>query len=295
MGAHSHAATQERIERLFTRGLSHAVRAELIREVEGCETCGAYYRRLHVLEAALTGSAAGLSHFARERVRDAVLDAVAPEKQTRKSLLGLKWALVGTAAAVSAVLALTLLQPTRERSHRTTLSESARLAPIELVAAKGHPKKETADVGIRLFKVSKAGDAVTEDSSLLLNDIITFTYTYAKSHDGYLALFGIQETGEVRWYYPDYGENKTFKIQGNRVDEPLEDGIDLSINHEPGWLRVVALFSERPVDVSAIESSISLLDKNKGNEQNNLTPLPDAEYGTQTIQYSVIVDIEESS
>ena len=292
MEAHVHRKTQKRIERLFTCGLSRASRDVLFREIDGCEGCGKYYRRYHQLESALTGSFAGTSHFAKERVLDAVIGAVtgAEEPQEFTPPVGGRWALLGAVGVVAAALVLIFWLRVPDRFDRVSISESAELAPVETIAVKGYPAREVADVGIRLFKVSGEGNQVAEKNELFLNDIITFTYTFAKPHAGYLALFGIQNNGEVRWYYPDYGQEESVRIEGDKIDEPLKDGIVLSKNHEPGWLRIVALFSDHPVEVSAIEASVSNLEEKS--ELKSLTPLSDTEYGVHSIQYSVMVKIE---
>lgn len=292
MGRHRHAATARRIRQLFTSGLSSTRRAILFAEIEQCDACASVYRRYHTLEMALTGRSEGLSPFANERLREGLLSGVTEEvaPDARRGW-GLKLGLAG-AGALAAVLVLMLALPQASLApHRVPVSGRDSFRPAEYIAAKGYPANALSDVGIRVFQVAKSGDTVSENRVLSIHDILTFTYTFAKPHRGYLALFGVQQTGDVLWYYPDYGGDASIPIEGDTIDEPLGDGIDLSVNHYPGWLRIVALFSETPIDVAAIEGSIEMLRSSGGDPIESLRALPDNRYGTSSVQYTVLLDI----
>jgi hypothetical protein len=166
----------------------------------------------------------------------------------------------------------------------------AALSPVTLVARGGYPQKAEADVGFRLFHVVENGSNVAETGDLSIDDIITFTYTQVNPTGGRLALFGIQETGEIKWYYPGYNEKTSIPIKGDKVDEPLKDGISLSVNHKPGRLRIIALFSKTPVSTSEIEAAVTALRKNSTPIQ-DLAPILLTKYSTPPIQYSVMVEI----
>ena len=46
-------------------------------------------------------------------------------------------------------------------------------------------------------------------------------------------LFGLQEASdEILWYYPDFGQGESIPIVGDRVDEPLGDGIFQAIEKD---------------------------------------------------------------
>ena len=204
-----------------------------------------------------------------------------------------RWSAVGAAAmAAGGAMVLLLLTLPPHADHRTPIPEHAGLAPVPVLAAKGHPADDIADIGIRVFQVARSGDRVEEKNEVTPDDILTFTYTFAKPHDGYLALFGVQKSGAVRWYYPDYGEEKSIEIKGDRVDEPLGDGIDLSVNHVPGWLCIVAVFSEHPIDVETVENGIEQVQSSS-----SVAELPSLvlreKLGANSLQYSVTMEIEE--
>lgn len=291
MGVHRHHTVQHRIDALFTSGLSPAKRAELFAEVEGCVRCGGYYRRHQMLEDALSGTVEGVSPFMRERILEAALAATPIHATRARRILWGRWSPMGAALAAAAMVMFLLWPLGSPSSSRTALPENAGLAPVHVLAAKGVPASATADIGIRVFQVARRGDRVEEKDAVALNDILTFTYTYAKPHDGYLAIFGVQETGEVRWYYPDYGGEKSIRIKGDRVDEPLGDGIDLRVNHTPGWLRIVAVFSDKPVSAEAVESGVDRLRvRGDGAELSNAFPFEN--FGATSLQYSVIMEIE---
>ncbi len=293
METHRHRSTERRIDALFTAGLSPAKRTRLLAEVEGCDACAGYYGRYQLLEDVLTGTAEGVSPFVRERVLEGALAATSAENPGTVTVHWGRWSTIGaTAVAAAGVVILLLLPLDPHLSSRTPLPENTGLVPAPVLAAKGYPADATADIGIRVFQVAKSGNRVDEKSAVALEDILTFTYTFATPHDGYLALFGFQETGEVHWYYPDYEEGKSIRIKGDKVDEPLGDGFDLSVNHTPGWLRIVAIFSDQPIDVAAVESGVDELRRGgDGAELSNVFPLE--KFGATRLQYSVIMEIEK--
>jgi hypothetical protein len=292
MGRHRHAETERRIRQLFTSGLNPTRRAFLFADIEQCDKCAGVYRRYHCLEMALTGTTDGLSPFANERLRETILSAVAEDvvPELRRGWI-LKLGLVGATAFAAAFVLIIALSPGSRATHRVPVSSRTPFRPVEYIAAKGFPPNALSDVGIRVFQVAESGDTVSENRTLSIHHILTFTYTFAKPHQGYLALFGVQETGDIRWYYPDYGGNASIPIEGDAIDEPLGDGIDLSVNHSPGWLRIVALFSESPIDATAIEGSIEMLRASGGDPIETLRALPDNRYGTSSVQYSLMVEI----
>jgi hypothetical protein len=186
---------------------------------------------------------------------------------------------------------MVLLPGSTPNPHRRAIPDEAAFSPAPVIAAKGHPMREAANIGIRVFQVSRLGEQVTETRALSADDVLAFTYTFAEERPGYLALFGIQEGGEVLWYYPECGQPRSIPIKGGVVDEPLQEGIDLAVNHRPGWLRITALFSDEPIEVDAVEEAVETL-RRRGDELNPSNPFPEAEYATLKGQYSVKVKIK---
>ncbi len=249
LNVHLHSVTRRSIRKHFVSTLSPGRRDSLFQRLESCPECADYYKQHHLAESALCNSFEA-SPFALERTEAALFHAMEEKpKASQRTQAVRRLAFVTAFSVVTAALVL-LLYPQMNTDHRVPMTESAALAPVDLVARGG--TSDGADVGVRVFKVKMDG-GVIEDRNLTLDDIVTFTYTRALPGTGYIALFGIQAGEKVRWYYPDYGEGKSHAIDGDVVDEPLGDGIRLGVNHEPGKVRIVALFSDKPVSTETIE------------------------------------------
>ncbi len=283
---HSHRITERRIMRLFTVGLPPAGRSQLFNTLNICDKCARAYQKHQYLESGLLGTRDPITHFTLERVEAAVLDATTSKERRRTSLFS-KWSLAAVGAVAVALLALFLV-PAVPSSDRAALAPDARFVPIDLVA-RGRIPDKTSMVGIRVLKVAEP-DEVEETASLSIDDIITFTYTRAAQQAGYLTIFGIQQSGELLWYYPDYGEKQSIETPGDVVDEPLGEGIKLSVNHEPGWLRIVSIFSTEPIVVDKIEATIEESRRKSGTFR-SLEPLAPETIGQTSIEYSILIHI----
>ena len=296
MKRHSHRHTRRLIHRMFTATLSASQRALLFENLDGCDSCATVFDTYQTMESALLGKDAPYTSFTIERVHEALVsDASTHHSETRPRL---KWIPAAVAGGISIVAAVAFLilgpvgRPANHPNHRAVLGGDAALSAVTLTAKGIYPPSSASLIGIRVFAVDTGADRVREEAHLDLNDIITFTYTEAEIGVRYLALFGIQETGGVRWYYPDYNEAKSIPVDGETVDEPLGDGIDLSVNHRPGWLRIVAMFSDAPLDVDTIEDAVLKLRKHPL-ELKALSPLSLSETSICLRQYTIMVEINE--
>jgi hypothetical protein len=250
---HSHWMTRRRMARLFTGPPAPDSHRALLAELGSCPSCAARYRRYHELEAALCGVPAGPSPFALERLEALALDAAAPPGPRR----GLRAWSLASAAGVAAVAALVLaLKLWPAGPEHVALGGAPRLEDVTLTARGGPPG--ASEVGVRLLRAVAPG-RVTEAAGLSRQDVITFTYTNVRPGIRYLALFGVQEDGRVRWYYPGYGAHASIPIPGDVIDEPLGDGIRLAVHHRDGWLRVTAVFSPEPIDTRTLERAVQEL------------------------------------
>ncbi len=288
---HIHVLTRRRIDRLFADKLEAVSHRKLFDDLDTCELCAGYYSRLQTLESALCGVSDSVTPFALGRVQALVLNASKPSLKSRPLVSrGWKTALAG---AFTAMVLAWLLLPVTPDSSRIAIPRGSELSPMELVA-RGSADEDRAGVGIRVFRVTPKGTGAKEKTSVSHNDIITFTYTRTAEKPGYMALFGVQQSGEVLWYYPDYGEEQSIPISGDKIDEPLGDGIDLSVNHKEGWLRIVSVFSDKPISVNAIESRVESLVGKEGTAKDRV-PLSDDGFGRESLEYSVWVTIIEGA
>jgi hypothetical protein len=297
MGLHIHLPLRRRIDRLFASDLNPKDRARTIAAVDDCPQCAAYYRTMQALESSLCGVDEPYTHFSIERSKKALFDALDASNTTAsnrssplftKLTFGLRWVLVPTALA--AIVLLLVLGKAAPKPDRVELLPNEAISPVTWVARGSFPKKAEADIGIRLFRVTDGGTAVDESRGLSIDDIITFTYTQANPQGGTFMLFGVQDTGEVHWYYPSDGEKESIAVKGDKVDEPLKDGILLRTNHTKGKLRVTAIFSKTPVLTSDIEAAVSAM-RRSPEQIMNLSPIVLVKDSISPIQYSVIVTI----
>ena len=112
-------------------------------------------------------------------------------------------------------------------------------------------------ISLRVFHPGVTPGAYAEvEGTILRDDPLVFSVrNAAQSSYRFMMIFGIQDTGSVYWYYPAYND-----AQQNPKSVPIEASAETKslgeeIRHKlsPGWLRVVGLFSDRPLDVATIE------------------------------------------
>ena len=106
----------------------------------------------------------------------------------------------------------------------------------------------------------------------------------------FLMILGVQDTGDIFWYYPAYddpGDNpQSVRVEPSDNGQPLGEEIRHALTSGP--LRIVALFSEQPFDVAAIEQVVRneiLLDGSVA----TMGRIPIADTGQQ----SFVVRVEE--
>ncbi len=290
MGFHLHILTRRLIRKLFTTGISSRKRFHLYKSLEQCSICSNYYVLCQTIESALCKTDNPYTIFSIERTAESLFANLYKNnlRISSKQPFSRTPALIfASATIVISILFFFYLIPF---SDRLPLPIDSQLSQVHLIAKGSSTGNDLADFGIRVFRVTNNQQAVREESNLSIDDIITFTYTYADSNGGNLALFGIQNKGEIRWYYPEYGEEESIYIKGNKIDEPLGDGISLSVNHNPGLLRIVALFTKEPLSIKEIEAAAEALFKETGSIK-SMEPLIFKDLDTPPTQHSVMLEI----
>jgi hypothetical protein len=152
--------------------------------------------------------------------------------------------------------------------------------------SKGPGEPAVANVGIRVLRVTPRAGIEESARGLRLSDVITFTVTNRSERLRYLTLFGIQPGGAIRRYYPGYRGHRSIELGHSLIDEPLGDGIVLSVYHQPGPLRIVALFSADPLELEQVERAVDLLSSALADLSPVLGNRPDV------LEHSVLVEIE---
>lgn len=272
MSLHFHSWTRWQIHRLFAGGLSPSRNRALLREVCACPECSAVFRRYHALEEMLCGEQGGPNCLAAERMASAVFGSLPAEKTEKASGRQSLGFLAPAVALACAALVVFVGRPSRPLSHRVPVSSGSKLEPAS-VMARGQRSAPNAEVGFRLLRVVPREAKVDERPTLSLSDVVTFTYTNLREETRYLALLGIQADGAVRWYYPGPESSQSIPIEADRVDEPLNDGIRLSVFHSAGWMRVTAIFSSQPIEKASVERAVRALAARAGALE-ELDPLP---------------------
>jgi hypothetical protein len=87
-------------------------------------------------------------------------------------------------------------------------------------------------------------------------------FAYSNRRARYLLLFGIDSSGRALWYFPAPPQAESVAIRGGAgreeaaLDEPLPGSTRLAVNHRPGPVRVLALFTQRPLRISEVAARL---------------------------------------
>lgn len=285
MRPHFHSWTRWQIRRLFVKGLPPARHRALLRELRSCPECDAVFREFHELESRLCVTREVPSPLAAERMASVVfgmLRSMSPDAPRER---GRQWFPVSVAALTCAAALLAALVYSQFPSTRLADDRADHLV------ARGKRPMPDADVGFRILRIAETMDPVDDGQPLCLADLVTFTYTNLRPELRYLALFGIQEDGIIRWYYPGYEGERSIPIRTGALDEPLGDGIRLSKRHNSGWLRVSAVFLSQPIEKAVIEEAVRVHFL-QPRAQRRFDPVQLGVEGA--IEYSIRVDLVKS-
>jgi hypothetical protein len=272
MSLHFHSWTRWQIHRLFAGGLPPSRNRALLRQVCACPECSAVFRRYHASEAMLCAEQGEPNRLAAERMAAAVFGSMPAQKAETTSSRGALGLMAPAVALACAALVVFAGRSAQHLSQRVPVGRDSRLAPAS-VMARGQGAAPNSEVGFRLLRLLPREAKVDETPALALSDVVTFTYTNLGEGTRYLALLGIQEDGAVRWYYPGPESSQSIPIEMDRVDEPLNDGIRLSVFHSAGWMRVTAIFSKQPIEKATVERAVRDLASRAGALE-GLEPLP---------------------
>jgi hypothetical protein len=253
----THRQTERMVHDLFVDGRPPSRAAELFGHLAACTSCAQTYARYAALEGRLCADDEAAARLVIERAGRVLMARRAASRPRQaptwvwRSAMGL--------ALVTAAAAAVILAPGALRSDRVRLASATNavlVAGSEELTARGGKDQGASEVGIRVFRLANDGAAVQEKRTLSTADTLAFSYTSMPRELQHLTLFGLQANGAVRWYYPTYGAAESTRVQTGVVDEPLPDGIALSVNHTPGALRIVAIFSPTSLAPRAVERAL---------------------------------------
>lgn len=82
---------------------------------------------------------------------------------------------------------------------------------------------------------------------------------YINPHDDikYMAAFGADTSGRLLWYGPSPAAPETLIIEKTDEPRPVGESIELKVNHEPGLMRVYAVFSAEPLDYDMLKELVA--------------------------------------
>lgn len=170
-----------------------------------------------------------------------------PRGVTGRKILWWNWVLLPAAAGL-AVLVVILVWPF-----------GSQLDVSGFRARGGFVEKWDRWVSLRVFKATEAGYQPVGET-ISRDEALAFGYDNRSSGNyRFLMVFAVDEKGSVYWYYPGFrreGENpRSVAIRNTAGPTDLPDEIRHSLS--PGKLRIVALFSAQPLEVSSVEAKIA--------------------------------------
>lgn len=181
-----------------------------------------------------------------------VLRAPAPEgedidlvpsvrKKLERQALGSGRVWWGALAAVAAVVVGVAVYPGRE----------------EFRSKSGGVEHRDRWTGIQTFELGQKGQAIPSDGSVDAKSPLMFRYTNASAQPySHLMIFGVDATGEVRWYYPAYVDPNTNPAALSINDKARLLSDEISHPLPPGQMVVHGLFLRNAVSVKDVEARV---------------------------------------
>jgi hypothetical protein len=249
---------------------------ELNAHLSGCTACRARYDRVSLAERMLHGGPKALdtpSSSTLKRLEGAVVGRVAaPVPAWQRALQWFaptqRWA-VGVAAAAAVVVLLPFLarSPT---------------PPGEFQSRGATPTHERT-AGLRAFCIGDEGVtprcARTTQLRLTVSNGGKF---------GRVFVVGFDDDFNPKWYAPRPPEQQSVSAPDG-IDQQIGAAVKLGINHDPGKVRVYALFSDTPVTTQEIQAAADRL-REQGRKPSQIDALPLLR--TDVIQKSLVLDVE---
>ena len=99
---------------------------------------------------------------------------------------------------------------------------------------------------------------------------------------------GFDDEFNPKWYAPRPPEAQSVGAPDG-VDQQIGAAVKLGINHDPGKVRIYALFSDAPVSTQEVEAAADRL-REQGKKPSQIESLPLLR--TDVIQKSLVLDVE---
>ena len=272
----SHERYIKLIDEMVVGDVATADWNELHRHLAGCPSCRARYDRVALAERMLHGGPKALdtpSSSTLKRLEGAVLGAAVTPAPAWQRALGWfappqRWA-VGVAAAAAVVVLLPFLarSPT---------------PPAGGFQARGGPTNERT-AGLRAFCIGDEGVtprcARTTQLRLTVSNAGKFQRVF---------VIGFDDDFNPKWYAPRPPEQQSVAAPEG-VDQQIGTAVRLGVNHDPGKVRIYAIFSDAPVTTQEVQAAADRL-REQGKKPSQIESLPLLR--TDVIQKSLVLDVE---
>lgn len=263
-----HALARRLIRKHFADGLSVEREARLRAHLRSCASCRAEYDQV----AAMLRVAADRVPTRTEssRLRAAVLGGLDPQPGSpgtgqalaarRLTLLRLSPALAG---ALLALITYGLFQLRPGDTGPQERGGSSGASPL---------------VDVQVFAVREGAGGflepriVAEDGALHLDEYIQFRYRNHTTDLRYLYLLGLDERRVPLDYFPRPEADRSIPVGPAESMRAIPRSIRLSRRHQPGALRVFALFSMRPLERAEVHRAVARLRGASGAPSNSRAP-----------------------
>lgn len=117
-------------------------------------------------------------------------------------------------------------------------------------------------VGIKAYRLGKAGKVHRISKTIRFDDELLFSYNNAKQGSfTHLMIFAVNKAGNVFWFYPAYEHVDTnpaaIEVKSGATDQELPTKIQHNLS--PGPLYIYGLFLHEPMTVRRIEALVAKL------------------------------------
>lgn len=263
------------IDDMIVRDVEPGEWSELHRHLAGCVSCRARYDRVSLAERMLHGGPGALdtpSSSTLERLEGAVLGTAAPVPMWQRAVQWFaptqRWA-VGVAAAAAVVVLLPFLARS-PRSH-------------DEFQTRGPTASHERTAGIRAFCIGDEGVtprcARTTQLRLTVSNAGKFAHVF---------VVGFDDDFNPKWYAPRPPEQQSVAAPDG-VDQQIGAAVKLGINHDPGKVRIYAIFSDAPVTTPEVQAAADRL-REQGKHPSQIEALPLLR--TDVVQKSLVLDVE---
>jgi hypothetical protein len=255
---------------------------ELRLHLRDCGECRERYNRVSLAERMLHGGPAAIGTVSPQtitRIGDAVLDGARPRGLAAVPRWAFSLFAVGVTAALLPFVLRAQLIPTGK-------------APIPEFAVRGSAAGDpSSQAGLRAFclvgPTSEIHPLESAGAACGQGDLLKLTYSNKAGYQD-LFLVGVDGDYAVKWYEPRPPSAISVPAQRG-VDLPVGGAIRVGVNHDPGPVRIYALFAHAPIAAREIEAAVAELKRTRKSLA-DAASLP-LSYRDDVTQRSLLVEI----